>query len=65
MSAEERTPAEEAREALRAARAGGSGAAEHDGARDAAEAEPVERGVAPAAEQRAGDTARAALGARP
>ncbi|MFD4539065.1 SWIM zinc finger family protein [Streptomyces bauhiniae] len=65
MSAEERTPAEEAREALRAARAGGSGAAEPDTARDTAEAEPVERGVAPAAEQRAGDTARAALGARP
>ncbi|MFG3198618.1 SWIM zinc finger family protein [Streptomyces sp. NPDC048208] len=62
MSAEERNPAEEAREALRAARAGGSGAADPD-------AEPAERGVASAsareAEQRPGDAARAALGARP
>ncbi|MET7615144.1 SWIM zinc finger family protein, partial [Streptomyces seoulensis] len=68
MSAEERTPAEEAREALRAARAGGSGATEPDAARDAAEAEAVERGAASAAareeEQRPGDAARAALGGR-
>ncbi|MFF0711456.1 SWIM zinc finger family protein [Streptomyces bauhiniae] len=69
MSAEERNPAEEAREALRAARAGGSGAAEPDAARDAPEAEPVERGAGSAAareeEQRPGDAARAALGGRP
>ncbi|MEU4107810.1 SWIM zinc finger family protein [Streptomyces sp. NPDC027717] len=69
MSAEERNPAEEAREALRAARAGGSGAADPDAGRAASEAAPAERGVASAAareaEQRPGDAARAALGARP
>ncbi|MGW3113482.1 SWIM zinc finger family protein [Streptomyces sp. NPDC001091] len=69
MSAEERNPAEEAREALRAARAGGSGAADPDAVRGTPEAEPAERGVASAAardaEQRPGDAARAALAARP
>ncbi|MER8029519.1 SWIM zinc finger family protein [Streptomyces bauhiniae] len=65
MSAEEKTPAEKAREALRAARAGGAGAAEPDAGRDAFEAESAEGGAAPEAEQRAGAADEATAGARP
>lgn len=61
MSAEERTPAEEAREALRAARAGASGEpAEGDaGAADPGAAERAGQGAAP--EAGPGEVARAAL----
>ncbi|MEU9921568.1 SWIM zinc finger family protein [Streptomyces griseoluteus] len=56
MSAEERTPAEEAREALRAARAGASGEPAEG---DSGSAGGLEQGAAP--EARPGEVARAAL----